>query len=211
MKYSNLLFRGRKADNQKSIKTISWSDKIVDPSNYWLKAVNKEEEHEYEIAADSYLKDAIASFDKGSFNRAALSCSCAATCVSKLGDRKTAQKLFFEAGNLFETKANTVSSESIRDSVWALRQSYENFIMSGDVQKAEEIYQTIITYASRINPLSGSQELRLMNGESQMMLENMKYDSEELKADIGSKTGLFATIQEFMSMRSEKAAHNEVK
>ena len=211
MKYSDLLFRGRRPDNQKSIKTISWSDKLVDPSNYWLKAVNKEEEREYEIAADSYLKDAIVNFDKRSFNRAALSCSCGATCVSKLGDRKQAQKLFFEAGNLFETKANTVSSESIRDSVWALHQSYENFIMSGDVQKAEEIFQMITTYANRINPLSGSTELRLMHGASQIMLENMKYDSAELKADIGTKTGLFATIQEFMSIRSEKAGHKEVK
>ena len=69
MKYSDLLFRGRRPDNQKSIKTISWSDKLVDPSNYWLKAVNKEEEREYEIAADSYLKDAIVNFDKRSFNR----------------------------------------------------------------------------------------------------------------------------------------------
>ena len=75
MKYTDLLFRGRTVDNQKSTKTISWSDKLVDPCNYWLKAVNKEEEHEYEIAADSYLKDAIVSFDRRSFNRAALSCS----------------------------------------------------------------------------------------------------------------------------------------
>ena len=44
----------------------------------------------------------------------------------------------------------------------------------------------------------------------QIMLENMKYDSAELKADIGTKTGLFATIQEFMSIRSEKAGHKEV-
>ena len=202
MKYSDLLFRGRRADNQKSTKITSWSDKLVDPSNFWLKAVNKEEEHEYEIAADSYLKDAIVSSDRGSFNRAALSCSCAATCISKLGDRKTAQKLFFEAGNLFETKANSVSSESIRESVWALRQSYENFIMSGDVQKAEEIYQMITTYASRINPLSGSRELSLMHGASQIMLENMKYDSAAVEVNIGST--LYATVQEFMSMRSGK-------
>lgn len=211
MKYSHLLFRRKSADNSKETKTISWSDKLVDPSNYWLKAVNKEEEKEYEIAADSYLNDAIRSFDKGSFNRAALSCTCAANCISKLGDRKTAQKLFFEAGILFETKANTVSSESIRESVWALRQSYQNFIMSGDVKKAEEICQMINMYADKTNPLFGSHELRQIHGASQMMLDNMKYDSAELEIDIGHRTGLYATIQKFMTIRSEKAGHKEVK
>ena len=133
---------------------------------------------------------------------------CAANCISKLGDRKTAQKIFHEAGKLFEIKANS-ASESIRELVWALRQSYQNFIMSGDLQKAEEIYQMIISYASRINPLFGSQEVRQMQGE--ILFESMKYDSAESVADIGSRPRLCATIQEFMSRRSQKAGHREVK
>jgi hypothetical protein len=204
MKYGDLLtFRNKKGDKEKKIKTVSWSDKLVNPSNYWLKAVNKEEEKEYDIAAESYLKDAMTSFGRGSLNRAALSCSCAALCMSKLGDRRTAQSLFFEAGTLFETKANTVSEESIRDSVWALRQSYENFVMSGNLKKAEEIHETIIFYAKRINPFSGPEEIRRMRDVTETILDNVKYDSVESKEILRTKTSLYATIQDFMTIRSE--------
>ena len=126
--------------------------------------------------------------------------------MSKIGDDSNAQKLFFEAGSLFENRANLILNESISESVWALKQSYENFIMSGDLKKAEEIHDRIIMYATRINPLSGSHELRLLHGMSQIMLDKMKYDSAEVRKVDRENSTLYATIKDLFNIRSKKVA-----
>ncbi|MEP6575652.1 MAG: hypothetical protein ABJB85_04415, partial [Nitrososphaerota archaeon] len=200
MKYGSLFSRD---NNEKRVKITSWSSKLLDASNHWINGVNKEEEKQYEMAAELYIKDAIECIHKESFNKAGLSCTSAAICMSKIGDDSNAQKLFFEAGSLFENRANLILNESISESVWALRQSYENFIMSGDLKKAEEIHDRIIMYATRINPLSGSRELRLLHGMSQITLGKMKYDSAELRKVDRENSTLYATIKDLLNIRSK--------
>lgn len=206
MKYGNLFSIWKKDNTQKRKRITSWSTKLLDSSNHWINAVNKEEEKQYEMAAELYLKDAIDCIHKGSFNKAALSCTSAAICMTKIGDHPNAQKLFFEAGTLFESRANLILNESISESVWALKQSYENFIMSGDLKKAEEIHDRIIMYATRINPLSGSHELRLLHGVSQIMLGNMKYDSAEVRTGERENSTLYATLKDLLNIRPAKVS-----
>lgn len=206
MKYGSLFSIWKKDNNEKRVKITSWSTKLLDSSNHWINAVNKEEEKQYEMAAELYVKDAIECIHKESYNKAGLSCTSAAICMSKIGDDSNAQKLFFEAGSLYENRANLILNESISESVWALKQSYENFIMSGDLKKAEEIHDRIIMYATRINPLSGSHELRLLHGMSQIMLGKMKYDSAEVRKVDRENSTLYATIKDLLNIRSKKVA-----
>lgn len=205
MKYGSLFSIWKKDNNEKKLPITSWSSKLLDTSNHWINAVNKEEEKQHEIAAELYLKDAIECIQKKLFNKAGLSCTSAAMCMSKIGDNSNAQKLFFEAGSLFENRANLIVSESISESVWALKQSYENFIMAGDLKKAEEIYERIIMYATRINPLSRSHETRLLHGVSQMILGNMKYDSAEVRKVDRENSSLYTAIEHLLNLRSVNA------
>ena len=206
MKYGSLFSIWKNDNNEKRVKITSWSTKLLDTSNHWINAVNKEEEKQYEMAAELYVKDAIECIHKESYNKAGLSCTSAAICMSKIGDNSNAQKLFFEAGSLFDNRANLILNESISESVWALKQSYENFIMSGELKKAEEIHDRIIMYATRINPLSGSHELRLLHGMSQIMLGKMKYDSAQVRKVDRENSTLYATIKDLLNIRSKKVA-----
>jgi len=206
MKYGSLFSIWKNDNNEKRVKITSWSTKLLDTSNHWINALNKEEEKQYEMAAELYVKDAIECIHKESYNKAGLSCTSAAICMSKIGDNSNAQKLFFEAGSLFENRANLILNESISESVWALKQSYENFIMSGELKKAEEIHDRIIMYATRINPLSGSHELRLLHGMSQIMLGKMKYDSAQVRKVDRENSTLYATIKDLLNIRSKKVA-----
>ena len=66
-----------KGTKQKKVKITTWSTKLLDTSNHWINAVNKEEEKQYEIAAELYIKDAIECIHKESYNKAGLSCTSA--------------------------------------------------------------------------------------------------------------------------------------
>ena len=77
-----------------TLQAATWKDKITDSSNYWLGAIRLEEDGRLSEAAVLYLKDAAEALKQGLRARAALSCSCAASCLEKTGKMNAARNLY---------------------------------------------------------------------------------------------------------------------
>lgn len=134
------------------MKITTWLDRITDESNTWLSAVKAEEGSEFGRAATLYLEDASESLEAGSAVRAALSCSCAASCLWKLGAEGDARRLYFEAGVIYSETAGSKFSTSLREALWALQRAYICFVMAGDVKESEKAKDEFHVLAGRANP-----------------------------------------------------------
>ncbi|MFY3740749.1 MAG: hypothetical protein HMLIMOIP_001192 [Candidatus Nitrosomirales archaeon] len=102
-----------------------------------------------------YLKDASESLNHGLLVRGALSCSCAATCLAKMGYSSEAHQLYLEAAMLYEENADLVIAKSIRESLWCLEEAYEHFLLASDRKRAERVFYKHVSLVTRINPFQG--------------------------------------------------------
>jgi hypothetical protein len=134
--------------------TKTWLDRITDETNVWLLAVKTEEANDYESAATLFLNDATSCLENGSTVRSALSCRCAADCLTKAGAVEQGKRLYFEAGVIYSETADARFSVSIRESLWALQRAYECFVLAEDVKEAEEARETYTLLARRANPFA---------------------------------------------------------
>ncbi|HEV2138181.1 MAG TPA: hypothetical protein VGR53_05015 [Nitrososphaerales archaeon] len=132
----------------------TWLDRITDETNVWLSAVKAEEANDFQPAATLYLNDAVAWLGKGSPVRAALSCSCAADCLTNAGVVEQGKRLYFEAGVMYSEIADARLSNSIRESLWALQRAYECFVLAEDVKEAEAARENFELLAKRANPFA---------------------------------------------------------
>jgi hypothetical protein len=137
---------------------ITWLDRITDESNPWLTATKAEEAGDYPGAAAQYLRDAVSCLDRKSQVRAALSCYCAADCLSKLGMLADARRLFFEAGKLYAEIADQEVSGSIREALWALQRAYGCYVLADKVKESEAAYESFRLLARRANPFTAGSE-----------------------------------------------------
>jgi hypothetical protein len=142
------------------IKVNTWSDRLVDRDNYWLTAVNMEDDGKTFDAIKFYLKDAIECLNKGSLAKTALSCSCAATCLAKTGNSKQANALYRETASLYEENADSVIADSIRESLWSLEEAYQYYFVAEDLDKTQIVYDKYMSLAKKINPLFGLEEIK---------------------------------------------------
>mgnify|MGYP006207602731 CR=1 FL=1 len=69
--------------NGMQVKT--WLQRLTDESNLWFNAVRAEDDGNLEDAISYYIKDALECARQRSLVRSALSCSCAANCLAKMG------------------------------------------------------------------------------------------------------------------------------
>ncbi|SRR5713101_8889708 len=132
----------------------TWLDRITDETNVWLSAVKAEEANDLHSAATLFLNDAASWLEKGSTVRAALSCSCAADCLTKAGAVEQGKRLYFEAGVIYSEIADARLSNSIRESLWALQRAYECFVLAEDVKEAEGSRENFEILAKRANPFA---------------------------------------------------------
>jgi tetratricopeptide (TPR) repeat protein len=134
-------------------------DEITDEDNLWLNASKMEDEGDNFEAFVHYLEDATECLKQNSSIKTALSCSCAASCLVNIGNLTTARQLYLESARIYEENADSIIAESIRESLWSLQEAYEHYLLGGNDEKAQKIYDKYIFLAKKINPFSGEDEI----------------------------------------------------
>lgn len=158
----------------------TWIDRITDESTLWLNAVRSEEQREFVQAASLYLKDASASLERGVFAWAALSCSCAADCLAEVGLPSYARLLYRESGRIYLARADSVARTSIREMLWALRESHRSFLSADDSEAGAEVARRIGTVSRRVDPFSAGAPVSFPEVEDLPRLQGRE-DDESLK------------------------------
>lgn len=130
----------------------NWLERLLDEENYWLKANNMEDDGNLLNAIEFYIIDAIKCTNNNYIIKTALSCSSAADCLNKLGDKENARKLYSLSATLYEKNAEFKITTSIRESLWSLEQTYNNLIMANQIVHAKKVYARYRLLASKISP-----------------------------------------------------------
>jgi hypothetical protein len=141
------------------VEATTWKDTIADTSNLWLNATRSEEDGRFAEATVFYLRDAAACLDGHLEVRAALSCSCAASCLEKTGNFNAARNLYFEAAKIYEEQAAAAFRTSLREALWLLQEAHDYFIIGGDGGKAAQIYDQCASLARKSSPFVTSETL----------------------------------------------------
>jgi tetratricopeptide (TPR) repeat protein len=141
------------------VPATTWKDKVADPSNLWLNATRSEEDGRFAEATVFYLRDAAACLSGNLGARAALSCSCAASCLEKTGNINAARNLYFEAAKIYEEQAATAFRTSIREALWLLQEAHDYYIIGGDPEKAAQIYDQCASLVRKTSPFVTSEAL----------------------------------------------------
>jgi hypothetical protein len=136
----------------------TWLQRLTDESNLWFNAVKAEDESDLVRAVEYYVKDASECIKQHSLVRAALSCSCAASCLARMGAGPHAQTLYSEAAGIYMENAGVAMSESIRETLWSLQEAYENFALAGDADAASSVRDRYVALAARTNPFTGAEQ-----------------------------------------------------
>lgn len=132
-------------------------DNIADECNLWLNAVKQEEAGNLMEAHSLYLKDAVASLDQNSLVHAALSYSCAASCLKRAGKQAKAEKLYLETAKIYRQYVDT--TKSLRERLWALLQAYDHVLLANDTTTLREIEKKYITIKLKVDPFSNEKKV----------------------------------------------------
>jgi hypothetical protein len=143
------------------MRATTWVDRITDEENPWLNAEKMEERGDLGSAAALYLDDASANLLGEKLARAALSASCAASCLDALGFPNEARLVYSEVAQLYHLHARRVSRVSVREWMWSLRQSGRFHLVCGESEKAQEVYQEYAVLAGRVELFAESRKLSL--------------------------------------------------
>ncbi len=169
---SHLQSRKSNKDMTKS-NLRTWTDN--DESNLWLKAVILNDKGDFIDAILVYLEDAKYQLKAGSMTHAALSCSCAANCMTNIGHLEEARRLYAEAAKIYVENANKVIGDSIRECLWLLREAHENYSLALDQQNAKQVYDWYVSIASRISPFYNLNEKLEIAGFRKESIEIQQY------------------------------------
>jgi len=136
----------------------TWLQRLTDESNLWFNAVKAEDENNLTSAASFYIKDALECIKQRSLVRAALSCSCAANCLAKMGALSPARRLYLEAAGVYVENSDIAMSESIREALWSLQEAFENYVLADDGNSASAVHDRYVKLAARTNPFSKAEQ-----------------------------------------------------
>lgn len=144
--------------NQVGLKTETWMHRITSESNIWLNAIKMEDEGNFLEASFLYLKDTAESIEGKFFAKAALSCSCAANCLSIAGNLAAARRLYLQTATIYELNGDLKMGESVREAIWSYKESYEYYNLACESEKTQIMYEKYLSLARRINPFLGEAE-----------------------------------------------------
>jgi Soluble NSF attachment protein, SNAP len=179
----------------------TWKDKITDAANLWLGATRLEEDGQLSEASVLYLADAAEALKQGLKARAALSCSCAASCLEKTGKMNAARNLYFEAAKIYEEAAQAVFGTSIREALWLLQEAHDYFIIGGDAQKASELYDQCASLARKSSPF--------MTGDTLDKVLRIRRDTKARSVTVSVEpqtSEVNNAIEEFLRLRDSPAS-----
>jgi hypothetical protein len=126
-------------------------DSLTDEHNTWFNAVRLEDSHDYSSATLAYIEDAGHCLSRNFLIRAAMSTTCAASCVATLGDAVDALKLYSAAAMLYERNADLSIGKSLRESLWSLLHAFEYFTLISDHAGAERVSKKYADLARRVD------------------------------------------------------------
>jgi hypothetical protein len=135
----------------KALKVKTWMDSFTDERNSWFNAVRLEDSHDYSSATLIYIEDASRCLGRSLFIRAAMSSSCAASCIATLGDSTDALKLYSSAALLYEHSGDLSIGKSLRESLWSLLHAFEYFTLISDHLSAERVSKKYADLARRVD------------------------------------------------------------
>ena len=188
------------AEPKKIVKT--WSDRLTGKNNLWLEAINTEDDGNFSQATMLYLRDATQCWDNGLKARAALSCSCAASCFMRTNNLKLGGILYAEAALMYEDFAQTVLDRSIRESFWALQRAYENYVLAGNEEKAQEIFMKYASLSMRISPFFGKEEAMKVLGFKEAVGKSVNMHPHASQMRVSME--LFESVEKFLKTRRSK-------
>ena len=136
-----------------NMQVKTWLQRLTDESNLWFSAVKAEDEGDFVTAASNYVEDASQCLGRN-LVRAALSCTCAANCLAKLGATAQACTLHSLAAKIYIENSDVAMSESIREAMWSMQEAAENFTLAGDYKEADAVRGRYFALASRTNPFA---------------------------------------------------------
>lgn len=161
--------------------------RITSESNVWLNAIRMEEEGSFFDAFFLYLKDAAESLKRNFLLRAALSCSCAANCLSHTGNLAAARQLYLRTAMLYETNGDSIIGESVREALWSYKESYEYYSLGCDSEKSQIVYNKYVSLARRINPFLGEEEAMREMRQRKKTISAIKSDDTQTNMKISAQ------------------------
>ena len=156
-----------------STEVQNWSDRITDRGNLWLAATNLEDDGNFAEAAKLYLRDATWCSIKTQLARAALSSTCAARCLEKIGHPQISQALYSQAGTLYENNAYSILDKSIREALWSFQRAYESLLLANSSERAQEMLYKYTSLASKVSPFFDVQQSLRMLGFNEIQTEDI--------------------------------------
>jgi hypothetical protein len=204
------------------MQVTTWIDRITDESTLWLNALRSEEQGDYVRAATLYLRDASASLGQRLLVWGALSAACAADCLNQAGLPRTSKALHRESARIYWEKADQAALSSVREMIWSLRQSCEQFLLAGEGEMANEAYLRMSAVARRVDPFSVDAPMTLPGDEAAPedgATDDPRYQGSEIVAEVerflqSRKTGRYdqalpAGARGTAVTRKAKASSNE--
>jgi len=183
----------------------TWIDRLTDENNSWFNATKFEELGEFTEAFKIYLKDASELLNNDHLCSAALSCACAANCVSKIGDLRTAHQLYLKSGVIYEKNADEMIGESVRETLWSLQEAYEYFLLASDETKAERVHAKYVNLVRKVNPFSGEEEaMEILKFRKKTVKDkkmSMHYKNLQVSADVSKATEEFLQVKQSDSLQ----------
>jgi tetratricopeptide (TPR) repeat protein len=190
-----------------TLQAATWKDKITDSSNYWLGAIRLEEDGRLSEAAVLYLKDAAEALKQGLRARAALSCSCAASCLEKTGKMNAARNLYFEAAKIYEEAAELVFGSSIREALWLLQEAHDYYIIGGDAQKAGELYDECASLARKSSPfINGGMLDKVLRIRRDTKARSITFSVEAQTSEVNNAIEAFLRLRDAPAPKSKDQA-----
>ena len=155
-------------------------DSLTDERNTWFNAVRSEDSHNYSSATLLYLEDATRCVTRGFLSRAAMSATCAASCLVNLGDFGGAVDLYSVSASLYERNADLAMGRSIRESLWMLIHAYEYYVLVSDHESSDRVSRKYVELATRVD--------RFETHAIFEVLENRKENVQIAKSKLASDT-----------------------
>lgn len=163
--------------NSYRLKIETWMHRITSESNVWLNAITMEEEGSFLEAFFLYMKDTAESLQKNLLLRAALSCSCAANCLSITGNLEAARRLYLQTAMLYESNGDSMMGKSVREALWSYKECFEYYHHACDGEKAQIAHGKYVSLSRRIDPFLGEED-------AMKLLRQRKKSTDVTKSDI---------------------------
>jgi hypothetical protein len=182
------------------MQNTTWIDRIAEDSNLWFRATKSEDEEDYLSAIRFYLQDASDCLRQHTLLRAALSSSCAADCLARIGDFTLAHALYSETASIYQENSESIMSHSIRESLWSLRETYEYLLLADEKEKAQEIYKRFCLLAKRVDPFYQDEKIQLPQANG--ILGNLKIGRD---FHLESSSEVAQAAEKFLQIRKSRS------